>query len=99
MARASKVIRFKKGGERQVLFVMEAPEANEVCVTGEFINWAKSGERLSKEGNGMWSARIGLKPGRYAYKFIVDGNWRHDPNCCECAPDGFGGENSVVEVK
>ncbi|MGI8437999.1 MAG: hypothetical protein ACR2NX_14050, partial [Chthoniobacterales bacterium] len=41
---------------------------------------------------------IPLKPGRYEYKFFVDGRWTGDPANTETAPDRHGGLNSVVVV-
>src|SRR3990172_7541839 len=98
MARPKKVVRRQENEDKKVLFVLESPQAQEVCIAGEFNNWTKPGERLERDMNGLWSKRLSLKTGRYAYKFFVDGQWQTDPNCCETVPDGFGGHNSVLEV-
>ena len=82
----------------KVLFVLKSPQAQEVYVAGEFNDWTKPGKKLKEGMGGKWSTMLRLKPGRYAYKFIVDGQWQTDPNCSETAPDGFGGVNSVMEV-
>jgi len=37
-------------------------------------------------------------PGRYEYRFVVDGQWRDDPACTERVPNGFGSENCVLRV-
>jgi 1,4-alpha-glucan branching enzyme len=42
-----------------------------------------------------WVANIHLKPGKYLYKFIVDGKWMHDQNNDLVEPDGHGEFNSV----
>jgi 5'-AMP-activated protein kinase regulatory beta subunit len=39
-----------------------------------------------------------LPPGVYQYKFIVDGQWRHDPNQ-PCVYDDQGNINNVLEVQ
>jgi len=39
-----------------------------------------------------------LTPGRYEYRFLVDGQWRNDPECAECVANPFGSENCVIHV-
>lgn len=43
--------------------------------------------------------RLNLKPGRYVYKFIVDGEWMTDPAHPLKEDDGGGNINSVVVVE
>ena len=50
------------------------------------------------DGDGVYTVTIPLAPGRYQYKFVVDGQWFQDPNNPEEADDGYGGHNSVVDV-
>ena len=50
--------------------------------------------------SGAWSVTIPLKPGRYAYMFVVDGRqWVADPFASEQKDDGFGSRNAVVDVR
>jgi 1,4-alpha-glucan branching enzyme len=50
-------------------------------------------------GSGTWVLTVKLPPGRYQYKFVVDGvNWKEDPNNPQWTDDGYGGHNSVVDV-
>jgi hypothetical protein len=42
---------------------------------------------------------MSLKPGRYEYKFFVDGSWVNDPKSPAAVYNSFGTQNSVVEVK
>lgn len=39
-----------------------------------------------------------LSPGRYSYKFIVDGVWRHSDNS-PTVSDGAGGFNNTVSIE
>jgi carboxypeptidase Q len=34
---------------------------------------------LARVDGGDWECRLDLPPGRYVYKFIVDGEWTSDP--------------------
>ncbi|MCS7049211.1 MAG: glycogen-binding domain-containing protein [Verrucomicrobiae bacterium] len=85
-------------GTGGVEFVLDEPTANHVVVAGEFNNWSTTANPLTKDPTGKWRTTIPLKPGRYQYKFVVDGNWKPDPANPETAPDGFGGFNSVKIV-
>lgn len=84
----------------QVRFALHAPSAASVAVTGNFNRWDSRGHALSgPDGRGVWSVTLPLPPGRYEYAFIIDGTvWQADPGA-PSVDDGFGGKNSVVEVR
>ncbi len=74
-------------------------EGASVALAGEFNSWSTSADPMAKQADGSWRLVKKLEPGRYMYKFVVDGtNWKPDPNAAESADDGFGGMNSVVVV-
>ena len=70
---------------------------HEVFLSGDFNNWSKT-ETLMKEINGIYETILYLKKGKYAYKFIVDGQWLTDENADQFIGDGFGGQNSIIFV-
>jgi len=86
-------------GQKKVVFQLKAPTATNVAVSGDFNNWDPKGLPLKKSRNGIWSVELSLQPGRYEYKFIVDGEWKADPDNKLTSPNPFGTENSVKEVK
>jgi cyclomaltodextrinase len=52
------------------------------------------------DGDGVWETTLNLDPGRYEYKFVVNGDqWFTDDFAMDESPDGFGGHNAVVIVK
>jgi 1,4-alpha-glucan branching enzyme len=83
----------------EVTFSIHQNGARNVYVAGEFNHWSPSGLRMipNREA-GLWVKKLVLAPGRYEYKFVVDGVWTPDPNAHEWAPNAFGSLNSVVEV-
>ena len=69
--------------------------ASVVALAGNFNNWNPRQLFFGKE-NGQWVCRIDLAPGKYLYKFIVDGEWILDPANPTSEGDGNGNTNSVL---
>lgn len=90
------------GGERdvRVRFAVEAQEADQVCLVGDFNSWGARQIRLrNTEGGGAWQVVVPLKPGICQYMFVVDGEeWMADPREHERVDDGFGRQNSLIRV-
>jgi RNA polymerase-binding transcription factor DksA len=77
---------------------LDAPNARAVVVTGSFCGWAPEGFALKRNRQGIWQGILLLPPGRYEYRFLVDGEWQDDPACPERVPNPFGSENCVLCV-
>ena len=74
------------------------PAARQVFVAGSFNGWKPESTPLVPLGNGRWKGDLRLGPGRHEYLFVVDGQWRPDPNARESVENPFGGRNSVITV-
>lgn len=84
---------------REILFNLEAPQAKEIYIVGDFNNWKPTEEnRLSRLEGGKWQKKIGLNPGRYKYKFVVDGEWIADTANNEREQNSFGTFDSVINL-
>ncbi|HUV36421.1 MAG TPA: AAA family ATPase [Patescibacteria group bacterium] len=82
-----------------ILFMLDAPRAQNVYLTGEFTNWSREGFRMHKdEKDSLWKSVLHLEPGEYEYRFIVDGVWIKDPNNADSVLNEFGQENSLLIV-
>ena len=82
-----------------ILFSYFSPDALSVYLTGNFNNWAPDVEPLFNiSGNGLWQKIVPLPPGKYQYKFVVDGNWYLDPTNPNSS-SGSLGHNSIFENK
>jgi len=88
-----------KNKTKKVQFEFLAPEAQEVNLAGDFNNWDSSASPMKKDKKGMWKTTLSLKPWRYEYRFLIDGNWENDPSCCDCVPNEFGSQNCVRIVE
>ncbi len=83
--------------EKPVEFTLNKPEAKSVHLAGTFNSWDLKRTPLRKAAGG-WNTTLWLPPGRYEYRFVVDGTWMNDPREEGSAPNEFGGTNSVVVV-
>ncbi|KAG6545168.1 hypothetical protein Mapa_013280 [Marchantia paleacea] len=71
-------------------------KASEVLLTGDFLQW-ETKVPLEKGSNGSFTVKKKLPVGKFAYKFIVDGEWMHSADS-PTVPDGSGGYNNEVIV-
>jgi 1,4-alpha-glucan branching enzyme len=97
-ARAATNTAAARAAAKRVTFKLIAPEAEQVVLAGSFNGWANDGTTLKRDAKGVWKTQVSLKPGRYEYRFRVDGHWRDDPECPARIPNGFGSENCIIEV-
>ncbi|MEM4721118.1 MAG: isoamylase early set domain-containing protein [Candidatus Methanomethylicaceae archaeon] len=84
---------------KQTKFSLLAPEAKGVSLAGTFNQWDPSTYPMKKDKKGMWKISLPLSPGRYEYRFFVDGEWQTDPNCSTCVENPFGTLNCVRIVE
>ncbi len=90
----------------QVTFRLDASSWDEkptsVNVAGDFNGWNSGADgMLDLNSDNIWELTMPLSPGRYGYKFVVDGDrWITDPtDDAELREgDNYGGENSGVVV-
>jgi 1,4-alpha-glucan branching enzyme len=85
--------------ESKVDFEYFAPESKTVFLAGTFNAWDTQACPLRKERNGKWTVSLSLGPGRYEYRYLVDGVWENDQRTVECVPNAFGSWNCVIKVQ
>jgi len=92
-----------------ILFRFFAPAARQVTLAGSFNAWGGTetgryqpeiDSMIDPDGDGVWTIVKPLAPGRYQYKFVVDGGvrWEEDPSNPDVTDDGYGGFNSLIVV-
>ena len=65
------------GAPRKILFQYRDPFAKRVSIVGDFNRWAP---KLMNKDGARWSISLSIKPGVYAYNFLVDGKTIRDPS-------------------
>ena len=78
-------------------------DAHAVAIAGDFNGWVPDkGVRSLIESEGperVWTKILTLPPGTYEYRYIVDGEWREDPENPQRVPSALGGRNSILVVR
>lgn len=95
----------KRSTDGDTEFKCHAPNAQSVFLAGAFNEWNPGATPMQRTDDFIWTTSLNLAPGRYEYKFVVDGVWCCEPGCKEtalcphCVPNAFGTMNRVVEVR
>lgn len=89
---------YKNKGKKRIKFQVITKEAKSVSLVGDFNGWDPKKHPMNKSSHGLWEKIIMLAPGRYEYKFQVDGKWRLDTENTERCKNKFGTENCIMNV-
>ena len=73
-------------------------DAEAVAIYGSFNDWIQTKNYCLKKADG-WVCRIDLAPGKYTYRFLVDGVGLIDPTNPATEDDGHGLVDSVIVIK
>jgi 5'-AMP-activated protein kinase regulatory beta subunit len=84
---------------RRITFSFKVTAANEVVLMGDFNNWNPKKHPMKNDGRGTWNKTMVLLPGKYEYKFFVDGEWKKDPRNDQTCSNCFGTQNSVLNLE
>ena len=87
------VFNYNQGMAR--FFLPERKYARHIYLSGTFNNWSTMQTPMIRCDSG-WFITIRLKPGKYTYKYIIDGTWSLDPYNKLREDDTQDGENSIV---
>lgn len=89
---------FGSKSSQKIIFEYYAPQAKKVELAGTFNDWNSSKTPLKKDKEGKWKVSLTLPPGRYEYRYFVDGVWQNDQRPVECVPNPFGTWNCVLQI-
>ena len=94
----SKAKHSQNKGKKRVKFLLEAAGAKETNLLGDFNNWNSRTHPMKKNPKGVWEKTIMLFPGRYEYRFLVDGEWWNDPLNNQVCINSYGSQNNIIIV-
>jgi len=90
----------KKSEKEKVKLSFEPKGKNYKTVqfAGEMNGWNPGVGNMNRAG-GIWQTEILLNPGTYQYQFVVDGNWKLDPNNPDSIDNNVGGYvNTALDI-
>jgi chromosome partitioning protein len=82
----------------EVIFSAHFAQAKKVLIAGDFNNWSPMSTPMINRRPGEFWTCLPLQPGRYRYRFVVDGKWMTDPHNKYVETNQFGELNNVIEV-
>jgi serine protease AprX len=87
--------------EGSLVFLFHDDHAESVSLAGDFNDWDATRSPLTRDSTGLWEVALAApKPGRYQYKFLVNGErWLEDPTNGMKVPDNYGGLNSLLVIE
>jgi 1,4-alpha-glucan branching enzyme len=84
---------------QEVELTFYAPQAKKASIAGTFNDWNTKSMPMKKDKSGVWRIKIKLSPGRYEYKFFIDGAWDENVPGGECVQNTFGTNNCVMNIR
>jgi chromosome partitioning protein len=92
-----------EGPVREVVVQFRDAAAAEVRIAGDFNGWIPDRGVSSlvedEDGRRVWTKVLKLAPGTYQYRYVVDGEWRADPDNPRFVAGPVGGRNSLLVVR
>ncbi|MEN3184903.1 MAG: glycogen-binding domain-containing protein [Atribacterota bacterium] len=80
----------------KLVFCSTVRNPKTVAVAGDFSDWESI--PMERVDENCYALTLRLRPGKYEYGFLVDGQWVPDPFSPRTVSDGFGGMNSILVV-
>lgn len=86
--------------ESEVTFSFKDRGYLSVSVAGSFNSWSATKNPMSLRPDGVWLVTARFPTNSILlWKYVVDGTWVHDPDVETVQLDGFGGKNSLLDIK
>jgi hypothetical protein len=88
-------------GRSSVTFVLDPRvEATRAAVCGEWDDWSTNAQVMERAAEGGFRLTVELPAGRaYRFRYLLDGErWENDWAADAYVPNGFGGEDSLVDL-
>ena len=87
-----------KNNLKPVNFYCVAPQANAVCLVGDFNGWRPWENPMKRQPDGSWATQVQLHHGYHQYLFLVDGEPMLDPKAHGFARNEMYEQVSLIAV-
>lgn len=83
----------------EISLVFKGLAGTDIKIAGDFNNWEPDSGVTTERHDDLLTKTLRVRPGRYQYRLIINGEWRADPtNPCHVTNE-FGEINSLLEVE
>jgi chromosome partitioning protein len=82
----------------EISLVFKGAAGTDIRIAGDFNNWEPDRDVTTARHDDLLTKTLRVRPGRYQYRLIVDGEWRADPTNPHHVTNEYGEINSVLEV-
>ncbi len=82
----------------KIRFVWPDKNVDTIFLVGDFNQWNEKSHPLRRTETRDFELELEIPPGKYRFKYLVDGVWWNDPDAEEYAPNPWGSEDSVILV-
>lgn len=89
---------YKKLKNGKIRFVWSGKNAGTIFLVGDFNQWNETSHPLRRRETRDFELELEIPPGKYRFKYLVDGVWWNDPDAEEYAPNPWGSEDSVIWI-
>ena len=83
---------------KPVNFICNAPNAQRVCLVGDFNDWDANAFPMKRQPDGNWLLQIPLNHGHHHYLFLVDGKPELDPRAAGTARNEQNQKVSLISI-
>jgi chromosome partitioning protein len=83
----------------EISLVFQSPAELDIRLAGDFNGWVPDRDVTTERHGDVLTKTLRLRPGRYQYRLIVNGDWRADPTNPRFVTNEYGEINSVLEVE
>ncbi|MCG8409339.1 MAG: AAA family ATPase [Phycisphaerales bacterium] len=81
-----------------VVFRVQALGAHRVQLAGDFNDWNPDRTPMQHVADDTFQIKVPLGPGRYRYRYVIDGQWRNDPANYQVETNPYGELNNILDV-
>jgi 1,4-alpha-glucan branching enzyme len=89
---------YDKLKDGKVRFVWPGKNVDTIYLVGDFNQWNEKSHPLRRTEARDFELELEIPPGKYRFKYLVDGVWWNDPDAEEYAPNPWGSEDSVIRI-
>jgi 1,4-alpha-glucan branching enzyme len=89
---------YKKLKNGKIRFIWPVRDECDIYLVGDFNQWNEKSHPLRRTETENYELELEIPPGKYRFKYLVDGVWWNDPDAEEYAPNPWGSEDSVIWI-